>query len=234
MTAETKSVRKVVTASRAHAGTALLLLAVFFGCSASGRGPVSYSYFEPPDRSDQVYVQILRWQANERDAALPPPAAIAAVADVGSDPLDSSAPLTAEYNSFVSSQRRMLAERVREWVQSEAERRYRPDENGDEWPTFHELLQRGGDDCDGLELLSLHALRALGFLQVYRATIEQRGDGSQHMVTLWFEDPKDPWVIDPTGFATKTVVRMSELPAWEPRALFTEDQIFTVRRSASR
>jgi len=220
-----------------RAGGLVLLLAA--GCSTGGPDVVGYRYFEPADRSDPVYAQIIRWQANERAAAdfaappspLPPPPIVDSEAQQNRSP---SPELTAEYSTFVSSLRRRLAEQVREWVQSEARRRYRADEYGDEWPTFDELLRRGEDDCDGLELLSLHALRALGFQEVYRAAIEQRSDGSQHMVTLWFEDPQDPWVIDPTGFATTRVIRMSELPAWEPRAVFTEDRIFGVRRSASR
>ena len=49
------------------------------------------------------------------------------------------------------------------------------------------------------------------------------------MVTLWFEDSKDPWVIDPTGAMTLGMPRMSELKAWVPIKVFSEDLEYTVR-----
>ena len=52
------------------------------------------------------------------------------------------------------------------------------------------------------------------------------------MVTLWFETPDDPWVIDPTGAMTLGMPRMSELPEWEPIKVFSEDLEFTVRDRA--
>jgi hypothetical protein len=50
------------------------------------------------------------------------------------------------------------------------------------------------------------------------------------MVTLWFEDRDDPWVIDPTGAMTTGMPRMSEVPGWEPLKVFSEDERFTVER----
>ena len=49
------------------------------------------------------------------------------------------------------------------------------------------------------------------------------------MVTLWFEELDDPWVIDPTGAMTSGMPRMSDLPDWTPIKVFSEDEEFTVR-----
>jgi len=49
------------------------------------------------------------------------------------------------------------------------------------------------------------------------------------MVTLWFEDADDPWVIDPTGAMTSGMPLMSELADWVPLKVFTEDDDFSVR-----
>ena len=49
------------------------------------------------------------------------------------------------------------------------------------------------------------------------------------MVTLWFENPDDPWVIDPTGAMTLGMPRMSELKNWVPIKVFSERLEYTVR-----
>ena len=49
------------------------------------------------------------------------------------------------------------------------------------------------------------------------------------MVTLWFESPADPWVIDPPGAMTLGMPRMSELSDWVPIKLFSESLEYTVR-----
>jgi hypothetical protein len=50
------------------------------------------------------------------------------------------------------------------------------------------------------------------------------------MVTLWFENPSDPWVIDPTGAMTSGMPRMSEVPCWVPLKVFSIDHDYTVER----
>ena len=97
--------------------------------------------------------------------------------------------------------------------------------------TLEETLQGDGDDCDGLELLTFHGLRDLGFRddEVFRSIVYRPSDGQHHMVTLWFEDPNDPWVIDPTGAMTPGMPRMSQLPAWVPLKVFSETAEYTVR-----
>ena len=49
------------------------------------------------------------------------------------------------------------------------------------------------------------------------------------MVTLWFEDANDPWVIDPTGAMTLGMPRMSDLGGWVPIKVFSEDIEYSVQ-----
>ena len=142
--------------------------------------------------------------------------------------------LRAKYFEFRAERKRALAREVAAWIQSEAKLHYREDGAVDHWATLEETLARGGDDCDGLELLAFHALRDLGFAssEVYRAIVVRPSDGQHHMVTLWFESPDDPWVIDPTGAMTLGMPRMSELESWVPIKLFSERLEFTVRDPA--
>ena len=53
------------------------------------------------------------------------------------------------------------------------------------------------------------------------------------MVTLWFEQANDPWVIDPTGAMTSGMPRMSEVPEWAPLKVFSETEEFTVEQVRS-
>ena len=95
------------------------------------------------------------------------------------------------------------------------------------------MLESNGDDCDGLALLSYHLLREFGFGEgeLYQAIVYRAEDAQYHMVTLWFEDEGDPWVIDPTAAMTEPMVRMSSIPDWRPLKLFSEDEEYTVRRA---
>lgn len=148
------------------------------------------------------------------------------------EPADATATgvLGARFDAFVSERRHALADEVRAWIQDEARSVYVSDSGVDRWPTFAEVRASAGDDCDGLELLALHALRSLGFPDesLFRAVIEHEGDGVQHMVTLWFAEADDPVVIDPTGFAATRLLRLSELQGWAPRAIFTEAAAYRV------
>jgi predicted transglutaminase-like cysteine proteinase len=130
----------------------------------------------------------------------------------------------------VAERRRALAEQVTRWVQEESRSRYRDDGAVDFWPTFDETLAAGEEDCDGLELLTYHALQELGFSEreLFRAILRHQSFDMHHMVTLWFEDPSDPWVLDPTGNITTAMRRMSQIDYWVPVKLFTESIEYTV------
>lgn len=217
-----------------------------FGCAHGGfADPVAlgpFSYFEAAASDDPWSPKIAGWQS--RELAIPDTAMLAAPASVsgpGGD--DAAAPASPEapalrdkYFEFRRAQKRAMALEVAAWIQTEARHHYFPDGAVDHWATLEETLDRGGDDCDGLELLVYHFLRDLGFDQdeVFRAIVVRPSDGQHHMVTLWFEEGDDPWVIDPTGAMTSGMPRMSDVPGWVPLKVFSETREFTAEPLAVR
>lgn len=221
-----------------------MLLFGGMGCATilhNGSAGQGLDYFQRPHSADVWSPKIEGWQRRERfDAALLAPLESGpAVHSAGYSAANQQLPndqaaengLRAKYFDFRAERRRALAADVASWIQSEAKQHYREDGPIDHWATLEETLARGGDDCDGLELLAFHALRDLGFSasEVYRAIVVRPSDGQHHMVTLWFEDPEDPWVIDPTGAMTLGMPRMSDLPEWTPIKVFSESLEYTVR-----
>ena len=196
-------------------------------------------YFERPALDDPWTPQIASWQARER--ALPDVELLRPAASVsnppsagGTGPGNPDTPqgdLRAEYFAFRAERKRELALQVASWIQSTSKRHYIPDGPVDHWATLSETLARNGDDCDGLELLTYHYLRDLGFREdeVYRAIVLRPSDKQHHMVTLWFERRDDPWVIDPTGAMTQGMPHLSDVPGWVPLKVFSETEEFTVR-----
>jgi predicted transglutaminase-like cysteine proteinase len=224
-----------------------MLLLSGMGCAGifpSNPPEAGLDYFQRPYADDVWSPKIEGWQRRERfDAALLAPLATGPAVESAGDhaakgqlPPDqfAEAGLRAKYFNFRAERRRVMAQDVARWIQAEAKQHYREDGAIDHWATLEETLARGGDDCDGLELLTFHALRDLGFSasEVYRAIVVRPSDGQHHMVTLWFENPDDPWVIDPTGAMTLGMPRMSELPEWVPIKLFSESLEYTVRDRA--
>jgi len=214
----------------------LLFLGLGWGCASPPGGGPSYDYFAKPDPDDPWSRKIHSWQQRERfDLGDDGLATLASVAESGGGDAEESAvpeQLQQKYEAFRAERKRVLAREVAQWIQEQAQQHYRPDGPIDRWATLPETLRRNGDDCDGLELLGYHLLRDLGFAEneVYRAIVYRRSDGQHHMVTLWFENPRDPWVIDPTGAMTTGMPRMSEVPGWVPLKVFSEDEDFTVER----
>jgi hypothetical protein len=202
----------------------LACLALGGGCQTSLGSPSLYQYFADPSPGDAWSIKIRGWQERERVSAPDPnPASQLDPSRLGD--------LRTKYDSFREERRRELARNVAKWIQDQARDHYIADGPVDHWATFEETFQRNGDDCDGLELLVFHFLRDLGFPedQVFRAIVVRRTDGQHHMVTLWFEDPNDPWVIDPTGAMTTGMPRMSEMPEWVPLKLFSDVADWSVR-----
>ena len=208
-----------------------MLLAVG-GCRTPIPAGAEYRYFEAPLEADAWSRKIRGWQRRER-ADVVTPAVAAEPPRV--DPSERGR-LREKYASFRAEQKRALARDLAGWIQREASDHYVPDGPVDHWATLEETFRTNGDDCDGLELLVYHFLRELGFDddEVYRAIVYRPSDGQHHMVTLWFEDRGDPWVIDPTGAMTHGMPRMSEVAGWVPLKVFSEDRDFTVGGSGFR
>lgn len=186
-----------------------------------GLPTVALDLFVPAPPDDPWTHKIEDWQArHEQDPARQ--------GEVG--PNDSE--LGREYEQFSRELRQRLVFDTVEWVQERSRKYYRADENYDHWATLGEVVKSGADDCDGLDLLTFVLLRRLGFKtsEIYRSILVEAKSGQHHMVTLWFEDRFDPWVIDPTGAMTSGMPRMSSMTEWVPLKLFSEDVEFSVRR----
>jgi hypothetical protein len=215
-----------------------LLLALALGGGCAGALPIApaYDYFAVPRPDDPWMRKIGQWQERERWERFEAPAAgPASVAGSGRDAEGSvqrAGDLRLEYDAFRAARRRDLARELAGWIQAQAQDHYVPDGLIDRWATLAETLSGNGDDCDGLELLVYRMLREFGFAEdeVFRAIVVRPSDGQHHMVTLWFEDRRDPWVIDPTGAMTTGMPRMSQVPGWMPLKVFSLDERYTVER----
>jgi hypothetical protein len=206
------------------------------GCTAFGGASSRYAYFTPPAHDDAWSPKIAGWQRREVNeqggaASTSPPVSSPSSVEVEATAGALKGGLRAKYFDFRAERKRDLARQVAEWIQAQARDFYVADGPIDHWATLEETLGNDGDDCDGLELLTFHALRDLGFdpNEVYRAIVYRPSDGQHHMVTLWFEDPEDPWVIDPTGAMTLGMPLMSQMPAWVPIKVFSDTVEYTVR-----
>lgn len=198
----------------------------------------AYDYFASPDLDDPWSPKIAGWQRRELADApqVDGPAAVGGAGGAIGEPGEDEGVLRARYATFRAERRREMAREFADWIQSEAKQHYIPDGPIDHWATLEETLRRGGDDCDGLELLVFHGLRDLGFAEseVFRAIVYRPEDGQHHMVTMWFEDAADPWVIDPTGAMTQGMHRMSQIPGWVPLKVFSDEREYTARPVARR
>lgn len=208
-------------------GIAVALVATgLISCASAPLLPaLSFEFFVPAGADDPWNQKIQNWQARHRGD----PSAR------GERPRKVST-LGGAYAEFERDLRREIAADTVSWVQQSSRRHYRPDGARDHWATLGEVIEKGGDDCDGLDLLTFVLLRRLGFeeAEIYRAIMVEEGTGQHHMVTLWFEEKgDDPFVLDPTGVVTAQMVRLSEIPTWEPIELFDERSHYAVRPEES-
>ena len=214
---------------------------MIIGC-ASAPKPPSYSFFEPANRlAGPWFVQIEEWQRRmlaEADSPLLA-ADFTRVENSGDRTDEDEEKLVERIGDFAVDERRELAEKIAFLALWEGRTHYRLDEDpslaGDHWPTYTELAERNGDDCDGLDLIAYRLLGEFGFPreQLFRAVMRRDIDRRNHMVTLWFEDAKDPWVFDATGAMTQRMVRFSKIEGWTPTAVFNEQEQFSVAESSS-
>jgi len=231
---------RVLRCGREIGVVSLLATCLALGCGGMGGRAVSYRYFDAPASDDVWSRKIAGWQDRERAQEAvevsggPSPGSTVGAGSPSQAPPPADS-LRAKYRAFRLEHRRELAREVALWVQAQSKIYYIPDGPIDHWATLEETLAHNGDDCDGLELLAYYFLRSLGFRddEVYRAIVYRPSNGEHHMVTMWFEDPNDPWVIDPTGAMTTGMPRMSEVAGWVPLKLFTETAEFTVDGSTA-
>jgi hypothetical protein len=205
------------------------LLAAVLGCAKPPQPEISYRFFVDARPGDVWFEKIRDWQAREVAGE---PAELRRLAE----PDARSGLLREKFRAFADEEKRRLARRFVEWAQDQAMQHYRFDDRldlaGDEWPTTRDLFERNGDDCDGIDLIAYNLMLDLGFPeeQIYRSVIRRDYDGEFHMVTLWFEDAADPWVIDTTGAMTMKMRRLSQLPGWTPAVIFNATGHYTVRK----
>ncbi|MGE4608601.1 MAG: hypothetical protein AAEJ52_17850 [Myxococcota bacterium] len=207
-----------------------LVLLLGLGCTVGYSGRTHYEYFAESAPNDAWSHKIQSWQARERGGHTSELAPVSGSVATPSSGDRSSSALRAKYEVFRGDRKRAMARELAEWIQQQAHEHYVADGPIDHWATLEETFVQNGDDCDGLELLTYHLLRELGFGadEVFRSIVFRKKDGQHHMVTLWFEDSDDPWVIDPTGAMTSGMPRMSEVPSWTPLKVFSEERDFTV------
>jgi hypothetical protein len=224
-------------ASAVAAVIAALMVQAGLGCTHTP-APESgsrYYYFADPSHNDAWFDKISDWQQRERgpeDLAAEPLPLPTGTAYMLSRERAVTATLQEKYSANGGVERRELAQRFMTWSQIMAREHYRKDGQGtdDPWPTTAELLAQGGDDCDGLDLLAYGLMRDFGFErhELFRAIVRRERDRANHMVTLWFEDGSDPWVIDATGAISLGLRRMSDLEGWVPTRVFNEFDQYTV------
>jgi predicted transglutaminase-like cysteine proteinase len=213
---------------------ALLLVAALLpmalpGCATRPKSWVTYRFFVEAQPGDVWFEKVRDWQRREIDDQ-------AADAQREARGEVATGSLRTAFGKFADEERRKLAQRFVVWTQEQAMIYYRFDEkqnlDGDEWPTSHDLFAQNGDDCDGLDLIAYNLLIELGFpeQEIFRAVIRRDYDDEFHMVTLWFENPDDPWVIDATGAMTLRMRRLSEVPGWTPAVIFNAKAHYTVHR----
>ena len=185
--------------------------------------PVSMDFFVPAANDNPWRMKIQNWQARHHLDMLP-------TRTVATD-----SPLASELDQFEAGLRREVAAQTVRFVQEQSRLHYRPDGKQDHWATLGEVIESGGDDCDGLDMLTFVTLRRLGFEagEIYRAIVVDKLSGQHHMVTLWFDAGRegDPFVLDPTGVVTAEMVRLSDVPDWEPSELFDESAHFRAKPS---
>jgi hypothetical protein len=210
--------------TRLGAGAALGVLLLTSCVSAGTAPPFSMNFFVQAPSDDPGNEKVRNWQARHH---LDPAAQDAYLGE--------ESRIARKYGEFSRELRRKIVSETVDWVQEQSRIHYRPDGAQDHWATLGEVVESGGDDCDGLDLLTFVLLRQLGFEQgeLFRAILVERGSQQHHMVTLWFErkDSEDPFILDPTGVVTTGLARLSDVPDWEPIELFDETAHYRVEVS---
>ncbi len=205
-------------------GSGICVVTLFLtSCATSGGFPsAALDFFTPASVGNPWNHKIENWQLRHQLDPVVRGAEAGDVTDLGD-----------AYVAFTDELRRQIVLQTVEWVQKNSREYYRPDGSQDHWATLSEVIQTGGDDCDGLDLLTFVLLRRMGFGddEIFRSIVVEAGTGQHHMVTLWFEKGThgDPYVLDPTGVVTQSMARLSEVGDWEPIELFDERAHYAVK-----
>lgn len=199
---------RLLLACAAVAGTA---------CASTGAPPGEpepfFDYFQEPSRRDRWSSRIIRWQLRERAGsdldALRRGYVTSSVVPAGrTEPLVNPFDLADKYLHFQLQRRRALVEELLGWLHTRA---------ADEpW-----ALECGPRTCPPYALL-----REAGFSEAELFRAELVGPAGQRTaVVLWFEDPRDPWVIRAHAAGLQ---RLSGLAGWRPRRLHTSEGTLVV------
>jgi len=134
--------------------------------------------------------------------------------------------LEASANAFQAGQRRALARRINTWVQNNAVSTPEAPESSDPDPA--RLLSAGAEDPLGLDQTTRSLLLRFGFEadELYRGVLRQRNGDRYHVVTLWFEDRRDPWVLDASSVLSAELKRLSRVSSWQLIRVFNETKQF--------
>lgn len=230
----------------ATAPALLCLVAFVAGCATSGGGTSSrssdrrFEFFGQPipndDKADPWYPKVAEWQGRMQQEGTRLPASDRSIRRA-----EQSGKLLEAMGAFRDETRVGVAKQVTDWSQRIARRYYKwdpasNDPTYDHWPTVGQLLANNGDDCDGLDLIAYQMLREFGFPpdRVFRAILTRDRDKANHMVTLWFEDAKDPWILDATGAVTFEMRRFSQLEGWTPTKVFNDRAQYLAIEAAGR
>jgi hypothetical protein len=219
----------------------VLWVVVIGGCALVSQGcavlqsPRSFEFDVEATRQNQPwYSKIQDWQG--RNDPVPKPTVRMSASSLTStlSELDIPAWLWPNIDKFSNKDQLAQARRIDHWSKHWAIRHYIKDADesveNDPWPIFSELMENGGDDCDGVSLLSFEMLLMLGFNrdEVYRAIVQNDSDGVNHMVVLWFNTKDDPWVLDAARAASPKMKPLSDLKGWNPVAMFNRDHIYNI------
>lgn len=226
---------RIFSMNRIAANLTLALLACSALACATAPSEPRFEFFRPPKADDPFYPKITDWQRRQR---LEPPVVenATAVDELTLDPQEYPfGLLRLKFERLLNRHKRRIAREFTEWSQRQARMHYKPDADTtlaeDHWPTLREFFEANGDDCDGLDLIAYGLLRESGFREdeIYRLIVRRDSDGANHMVSVWFEDARDPWVIDATGAMSRKMLRYSQMPAgWTPRMMFNETTMYNV------
>ncbi|MBW2714022.1 MAG: hypothetical protein JRC77_09760 [Deltaproteobacteria bacterium] len=207
------------------------------GCASIAPARSFEFFVEATPENQPWYDKIQDWRERSNADPNSPVGLPATVLSGELTELDPIPPLWPRFNQFHREYQLELVRRINAWSQHWAFRHYIKDidesvEN-DPWPTFSELLEQDGDDCDGLSLLNYELLLLFGFdrNKVYRAVVQRNSDGVNHMIVLWFQSENDPWVIDITRSTSGTVEPISKMHGWQPVAMFNREGIYNINET---